>query len=205
MLCASRSTIISGDTILTSAICASKEYFSKAIGPVKTCSLSYGPNGQSRGIATISFSKAGDAEKAAISYNGVLVDKRPMKVELVLEPKAPGLETRVGAPNPVASTPAKQAAKPKPVTTAAKGNIPRGRGGRRGGARGGRSIRPKPKSAEELDAEMADYWDGNNQVAAGATVDANGAQYVNTTGATLDAMDDEVMVRTLFDSSSLYI
>lgn len=67
-------------TILTSAICASKEYFSKAIGHVKTCSLSYGPNGVSRGIATIVFSKHGDAEKAAATYNGVLVDKRPMKV-----------------------------------------------------------------------------------------------------------------------------
>lgn len=67
-------------TILTSAICVLKEYFSKVVGPVKTCSLSYGPTGQSRGIATIMFVRSGDAENAALSYNNVLVDKRPMKV-----------------------------------------------------------------------------------------------------------------------------
>lgn len=168
-----------------------KEYFSKAIGHVKTCSLSYGPNGVSRGIATIVFSKNGDAEKAAATYNGVLVDKRPMKVELVLEPKVPGLEARVGAPNPVPAT-SKAAAKPKPATnTAPKAvNNPRGRGARRGGpaGRGGRPGRPKPKTAEELDAEMADYWDGSAPAAAGGAAD--GAQYANAP-AQGDAMDDD--------------
>ncbi|KAI5804138.1 hypothetical protein DFH27DRAFT_524569 [Peziza echinospora] len=176
-----------------------KEYFSKVVGSVKTCSLSYGPNGQSRGIATISFHKSGDAEKAAASYNGVLVDKRPMKVELVLEPKTPGLETRVGQPNRVAAQQARAAQKqPKPLNQPAKTNSTRGKGAARGrggagagAARGGRAGgRPKAKTAEELDAEMADYWDGS--APAPAAGDGNGAQYANATG-TADVMEDEVL------------
>ena len=34
----------------------------------------------SRGIATIVFSKAGSANDALVQLNGMLVDKRPMKV-----------------------------------------------------------------------------------------------------------------------------
>ena len=44
--------------------------------------LTYGPNGVSRGIATIIFSKAGSANDALVQLNGMLVDKRPMKVKL---------------------------------------------------------------------------------------------------------------------------
>ena len=42
--------------------------------------LTYGPNGVSRGVATIIFSKPGDANNAAVQLNGMLVDKRPMRV-----------------------------------------------------------------------------------------------------------------------------
>jgi len=42
--------------------------------------LTYGPNGQSRGIATIFFRDPGSAAQAASSLNGVKVDNRPMKV-----------------------------------------------------------------------------------------------------------------------------
>ena len=44
--------------------------------------LTYGPNGMSRGIATIIFSKPGSANDALVQLNGMLVDKRPMKVKL---------------------------------------------------------------------------------------------------------------------------
>ena len=45
--------------------------------------LTYGPNGASRGIATIIFSKPGSANDALVQLNGMLVDKRPMKVNPV--------------------------------------------------------------------------------------------------------------------------
>ena len=43
--------------------------------------LTYGPNGVSRGIATIIFTKPGSANDALVKLNGMLVDKRPMKVD----------------------------------------------------------------------------------------------------------------------------
>ena len=46
--------------------------------------LTYGPNGVSRGVATIIFSKPGSAQDALQQLNGVLVDKRPMKVRFQL-------------------------------------------------------------------------------------------------------------------------
>ena len=52
--------------------------------------LTYGPNGISRGIATIIFNKSGDANKASVQLNGMLVDKRPMKV---------GASSKTSAPN----------------------------------------------------------------------------------------------------------
>lgn len=57
-----------------------KDYFAQNVGSVKRCTLTYGPDGKSRGIATIIFAKNGDAQKAFETYNGVLADKRPMKV-----------------------------------------------------------------------------------------------------------------------------
>ncbi|PWW79743.1 RNA-binding domain-containing protein [Tuber magnatum] len=66
-----------------------KEYFTKVVGPIKRCVITYGPNGQSRGIATVEFSRSSDAATAAQKYNGVEVDRRPMKVELVVDPNAP--------------------------------------------------------------------------------------------------------------------
>ena len=38
----------------------------------------------SRGIATIIFSKPGSANDALVQLNGMLVDKRPMKVTLAI-------------------------------------------------------------------------------------------------------------------------
>jgi THO complex subunit 4 len=66
-----------------------KEYFTKVVGPIKRCVITYGPNGQSRGIATVEFMRPAHAATAAQKYNGVEVDKRPMKVELVVDPTVP--------------------------------------------------------------------------------------------------------------------
>lgn len=65
---------------------------------------------------------------------------------------------------------------PKPATggkaATAAGS---GRRGRRTARRGGRaSNRPKPKTTEELDAEMDDYFDTNENGAAPATGAVNG-------------------------------
>jgi THO complex subunit 4 len=44
--------------------------------------MTYNQSGRSLGVATIIFSKPDSAVKAAKDLNGMLVDKRPMKVSL---------------------------------------------------------------------------------------------------------------------------
>jgi len=120
--------------------------------------IRYNQNGTSRGVADISFFRPDAAAKAAKDLNGMLVDKKPMKIELVMDasavPEAPvakSLSERVAA-NPKA--------KPKSATatkTSANGTT---KGGRTKPKKG-RVNRPKPKTAEELDAEMTDYFGGN--------------------------------------------
>lgn len=61
-----------------------QEYFGKSIGTVKKVEISYGPGGVSRGIATIIFAQADAASKAFQDLNGILIDQRPIKVEVVV-------------------------------------------------------------------------------------------------------------------------
>ncbi len=86
--------------------------------------------------------------------------------------------------------------KPKPAT-AAKAAPATGRGARgdtrgRGRGRGGRNARPKKKTVEELDAEMADYFPNNDGGAdAMATNGAGGAQATAGGDTNMDA--DEML------------
>ncbi|KAL2829067.1 hypothetical protein BJY01DRAFT_127156 [Aspergillus pseudoustus] len=143
-----------------------KEYFSKSAGPVKRVMLTYNQNGTSRGIASIVFSKRDTAAKAAKDLNGLLVDGRPMKIEVVVDAShAP----EVPAPKPLGDRVAQGKSKPKPATNAKAANTAAGKKGRARRA-GPRSNRPKPKTVEELDAEMVDYYN-----TAGGPTDANAA------------------------------
>lgn len=54
------------------------------IGKTKKVSISYGPNGQSRGVATVVFKNPASAVQAAKQMNGVKIDERPMKVCIIL-------------------------------------------------------------------------------------------------------------------------
>ncbi|KAJ5654192.1 mRNA export protein mlo3, partial [Penicillium lividum] len=159
-----------------------KEYFTKSAGPIKKVMLTYNQNGTSRGIASIIFAKADTAAKAAKELNGLLVDGRAMKIEVVYDAShAPA----VPAPKPLNERIAAQKAKAKPkpatVTKAANTNTAtRGRGGR--GARGRNPGRGKPKSIEELDAEMVDYFAGGETAPADNSVPVNGAAPQATVG-----------------------
>ncbi|KAI9375228.1 hypothetical protein BJX61DRAFT_181395 [Aspergillus egyptiacus] len=157
-----------------------KEYFSKSAGPVKRVMLTYNQNGTSRGIASIVFSKPDTAAKAAKDLNGLLVDGRPMKIEVIVDAShAP----EVPAPKPLSDRVAQGKAQPKPATAAKTANAGRGRG-RRPRKAGARPNRPKTKTAEELDAEMVDYFNSaensapadNNAAATGAPQQAAGGE-----------------------------
>ncbi|KAI1422089.1 hypothetical protein F5Y12DRAFT_650787 [Xylaria sp. FL1777] len=161
-----------------------KEYFTTSVGPIKRVELSYGPNSVSRGIATVTFHKPDGASKAFNVLNGILVDNRPIKIEIVVSaakaaeiiPAPKTLTERVTQPKP----------QPKSAANDKKKDAGKGIGS---GARGrkkrtGRSSRPAKKTAEELDSEMADYFNSGdqNEGTNGATVNANGDA----------AMDDEI-------------
>ncbi|EPX73994.1 RNA binding protein Mlo3 [Schizosaccharomyces octosporus yFS286] len=123
-----------------------RELFVKSIGPCKRVSLAYGPNGRSKGIATVIFSRQGDATRAYEQYEGRMVDgTRKMKVEIILDPSRQlnSLAARVAPAK--ANTPNKPKASKKRNVRRSKGN-----------------NRPK-KSAEELDKEMDDYFGSNTE------------------------------------------
>ncbi|KAI4131033.1 MAG: hypothetical protein LQ338_001446 [Usnochroma carphineum] len=158
-----------------------KEYFRDTIGPVKRVILSYGPSGKMNGTVTIIFSKPDSAAKALKTLNGVQVDKRPMKIEVVLD----AAKAVAAAPSKGLSDRITRGKGPKPATaeeSEANGNATRGQGRSRGrGARRGRNAgRGKPKTADELDAEMVDYFDTTN--ANGAVSQGTDAAVATTNG-----------------------
>ncbi|KAJ5508607.1 hypothetical protein N7527_010750 [Penicillium freii] len=138
-----------------------KEYFNKSAGPVRRVMLTYNQNGTSRGIASIQFARADTAAKATKELNGLLVDGRPMKIEVVYDashvptvPAAKPLTERIAQKARPKSAAAPKAKENK--TTATEKGSRRGKGPAR--PRGRNAGRGKPKTVEELDAEMVDYF-----------------------------------------------
>lgn len=167
-----------------------KEYFQTAIGQVKRVELSYGPGGVSRGIAHITFHHADGASKAFGKLNGLLIDNRPVKVEVVvasadLIPQPKSLGQRISQPK----AQPKSAATVKHGANAAAG-AKAGAAGKpaRAKPRRGRNSRPAKKTAEELDSEMADYFVANNENGTAAPAAAAPAA---TNGDA--AMDDDIL------------
>ncbi|KAI1906805.1 RNA-binding RNA annealing protein [Ophidiomyces ophidiicola] len=160
-----------------------KEYFHQSAGPVKKVMVTYNQNGTSRGIAAITFARPETAAKAAKELNGLLIDKRPIKIEVVVDAaRAPA----VPPVRPLGERVAQPKSQPKPAAAAKAG-----RRDARGRTRRGRNAsRPKPKSAAELDAEMADYF-----VDATANGTAAGAGNSAPAAATEDMGMDEISVR----------
>jgi len=134
-----------------------KELFATTVGALRGVTLHYDSSGRSKGIASVQFSKKGDATKAYQQYNNRLIDgMKPMKIEIVVAP----------APVPLASR----------VSPATNGTTPRAGGPRAGRRRGGktgtgRKDRPA-KSAADLDAEMEDYTASNAPTAAASAATA---------------------------------
>ncbi|KAI4277636.1 MAG: hypothetical protein L6R35_006140 [Caloplaca aegaea] len=184
-----------------------KDYFSDTIGPVKRVTISYGPNGVNKGIVTIIFAKPDSAAKALETLNGVQVDKRPMKIEVVLDAaKAVAAVPSKGLSDRI--TPGKGPKSATAAKTATDSTATRGRGGRgrATGRRGRNAGRGKPKTADELDAEMVDYFDPSNTN--GAVTEGSGAAAATANGATQpaatleDAGMDEISVITHDDKSA---
>ncbi|KAF4435970.1 hypothetical protein F53441_13356, partial [Fusarium austroafricanum] len=170
-----------------------KEYFIQSVGPIKRVELSYGPNSQSRGIANVTFHKSDGASKAFQKLNGLLVDNRPIKIEIVVGaaqadkviPTVKTLAERTTQSSQPKAQP-KSAAADKHNAGAAKGGAAKGAAGNK--KRRGRNSRPAKKTQEELDSEMADYFDASTAPEASN----NAAAPAPAPAATGDADMDEI-------------
>jgi THO complex subunit 4 len=158
--------------------------------------LNYSAGGHSRGVAIVTFVKPGDANKALEKLGSISIDNNRLRVDIIVDAAhAPAPEPAKSFADRV-SKPKSDNQKPKPATAAKEGEDKKkaGRGrGRPARGRGGRNTntRNKPKTAEELDQEMTDYWNGT-----GADAMATNGGAVQPTAATNgDAgMEDEIMV-----------
>ncbi|KAK4094895.1 hypothetical protein Purlil1_591 [Purpureocillium lilacinum] len=166
------------------------EYFVQAVGPIKRVDLVYGPNSQSRGIANVAFHKPDGASTAFQKLNGLLVDNRPIKIEIVVG--ASQADKVIPPVKSLAERTSQPKAQPKSAATG-KQNANAGKAGAVGKAgankkRRGKSARPAKKTTEELDSEMADYFQpGSNE-------NANASASAPAAAATTDAaMEDEIM------------
>lgn len=56
-------------------MCLDRTFFTQTVGSVQSLSLSYDAQGRSKGVATVTFSKKGDAQKAFKEYNNRLIDR----------------------------------------------------------------------------------------------------------------------------------
>ncbi|KAF1946087.1 hypothetical protein EJ02DRAFT_336885 [Clathrospora elynae] len=171
-----------------------QEYFSSAVnvGRPKKVIVQYGPNGRSIGSAMVIFNKHDQAAKATTALDGVKIDGRLVRVELLVSAsKLPAAARPISLADRV-TQPKKDKPKPATAEKAAPGGA-RGRGQTRergGRGRGGREPRPKKKTVEELDAEMADYFPGASGEASTAAIVADIAP---ATGGGDTAMDDEML------------
>ncbi|KAJ4269611.1 RNA-binding RNA annealing protein [Fusarium torreyae] len=167
-----------------------KEYFIQSVGPIKRVELSYGPNSQSRGIANVTFHKSDGASKAFQKLNGLLVDNRPIKIEIVVgaaqaDKVIPTVKTLAERTTQPKAQP-KSAAADKHNAGAAKGGAAKGAAGKQ--KRRGRNSRPAKKTQEELDSEMADYFVATNAPEASSST----AAPAPAPAATGDADMDEI-------------
>lgn len=137
-----------------------KELFVE-VGDLKRYGVHYDRSGRSKGTADVVFSRRQDAVAAVKRYNNVMLDGKPMKIEIV--------GTNIATPGAPSAVPPTANGTFRNSNGAPRGGQgrggafgrPRGGGGRgprrgrgrgRGGGRSGEKV-----SAEDLDAELEKY------------------------------------------------
>ncbi|PSR73983.1 hypothetical protein PHLCEN_2v10214 [Hermanssonia centrifuga] len=156
--------------------------FVKTVGPVKESFIVHNSQGNSKGMAVVSFHRVEDAAVARTKYNGKIIDgRRPIKIEIIKDddvaPKAPPKPTappsllqRLGgklpptAPSGVKAPPIIIPPKKQPLPPRAAPAAPRAQTGsvrrplrQKKGPKRVKKIVKQPMTASQLDAEMEEY------------------------------------------------
>ncbi|CUM46936.1 unnamed protein product [Debaryomyces tyrocola] len=137
------------------------DFFQSQVGGVQNIALSYNEKGQFKGIATIIFKSSKSASKAVEKYNGAPIDggSSKLKLELIVDPTKKPLTSRI-APNKVTGPKAAgpKVANPKlaAAKAAAKANL---KSKKDKPAQAKKPAKRSKKTVEQLDQEMADYFD----------------------------------------------
>ncbi|RDA91701.1 hypothetical protein CP533_2355 [Ophiocordyceps camponoti-saundersi (nom. inval.)] len=161
-----------------------KEYFIQSVGPIKRVDISYGPDSVSRGVANVTFSKPDGASKAFHKLNGLLVDGRPIKIEIVVG--AAQADKVIPPVKTLAERTTQPRAQPKPANASKHIASAKNGKGAANKKRRGKNARPTQKTTEELDSEMADYFVSGNE--------NNGSGAAPAPAANGDAaMEDDIM------------
>ncbi|KAM3162100.1 RRM domain-containing protein [Lachancea thermotolerans] len=128
---------------------AVREFFATQIGGIARVLLSYNERGLSTGMATITFKSGEKAKEAVKKFNGAPIDggKSRLRLSLIVDPTKKPLASRIQAvverkPVP-ARGPNKKVAAVKKQKREEKKKQPK----------------PEKKSLEQLDQEMADYFE----------------------------------------------
>ncbi|CAL9770387.1 THO complex subunit 4A-like [Musa acuminata AAA Group] len=130
-----------------------KELFSE-VGDLKRYSINYDRSGRSKGTAEVVFARRADALAAVKRYNNVLLDGKPMKIEII------GTNISTPAAVPQLSNGAfgnSNGASKSTGPGRGSAGWPRGGGRGRGRDRGRGRGRGEPVSAAALDAELDKY------------------------------------------------
>ncbi|KAG0335476.1 hypothetical protein BG004_008432 [Podila humilis] len=132
-----------------------KLVFDTRVGPLKKCTLMYDQSGKSTGVAVVHFKRVGDSAVAYQKFNGVPLDGRAMKIEIVGAPVA-----QIAAPKQTERAAASNNQGQRARGTArvpARGATRPARGARNGRPTRNGARKPAPKTTAQLDAEMNDY------------------------------------------------
>ncbi|WRX28608.1 RNA recognition motif domain - like 10 [Theobroma cacao] len=147
-------------------LCTTQELFSE-IGELKRYAVHYDKNGRPSGSAEVVYLRRSDAFAALKRYNNVLLDGKPMKIEIVGANAEVPISARVNVTGingrrkrAVVLTPgpgqSRSSAGPNRSLNR-RGGMRSGRSGSRGRGRGRGKKKPIEKSADDLDKELENY------------------------------------------------
>ncbi|KAI8630431.1 hypothetical protein F5Y19DRAFT_46507 [Xylariaceae sp. FL1651] len=179
------------------------------IGPVLKLELIYDRAGRSEGVAYVTYDNRDDASDAIREFNGANAKGQPIRMSIVSSAprrnpfdtaQIPGRSLADRITRPRSRSPndrsidryvpesGNRSHSPRPRRRGRRVGARRENGGENGGRSNGRDGRPK-KTQEELDAEMADYFEKTGGNAEASAVPAGGANASQVGGQATDDID----------------